>query len=138
MTIEEKALAYDEALRKIRPLYERAKKEDCPIWSTYEYVFPELREGQENDVIDIPFGAKDFELKYREYTIPEGFTAEIKGGKVIVKEKESEDEKVIDELNLLKEIQDYYKKNWAGLYITFAMYKRIARYFYFLGKNEKR
>lgn len=44
--------------------------------------------------IDIPFGAHDSELKGWEYTIPEGFTAEIKDGKVIVKEKANEDEKV--------------------------------------------
>lgn len=54
---------------------------------------------------------------------------------------ESEDERIIsnniEELNLLKEIQNYYKKNLAGLYITFAMYKRIARYFYSLGKKQK-
>ena len=50
MTQEEKAKAYDEALRKIRPLYERAKKEDCPIWSTYEYVFPELVENEDERI----------------------------------------------------------------------------------------
>ena len=50
MTKEEKALAYDEALRKIRPLYGRAKKEDCPIWSTYEYIFPELHESEDERI----------------------------------------------------------------------------------------
>ena len=43
MTTEEKAKAYDEALEKIRPLYEQAKKDGNPIWSTYEYLVPELR-----------------------------------------------------------------------------------------------
>ena len=50
MTKEEKARAYDEALRKIRPLYEQAKKEDCPIWSTYEYVFHELADSEDERV----------------------------------------------------------------------------------------
>jgi hypothetical protein len=44
--------------------------------------------------IEIPFGAKDSELYKFEYTIPEGYEAEIKDGKVIVKKKESEDEKI--------------------------------------------
>lgn len=44
--------------------------------------------------IEIPFGAKDSELKGWEYTIPEGMMAEIKDGKIIVKEKESEDEMI--------------------------------------------
>ena len=44
MTQEEKAKAYDEALEKIRPLYEQAKKDGNPIWSTYEYLVPELHE----------------------------------------------------------------------------------------------
>ena len=44
--------------------------------------------------IEIPFGANDSELKGWEYTIPEGMEAAIKDGKVIVKEKESEDERI--------------------------------------------
>lgn len=43
---------------------------------------------------EIPFGAKDSELKGWEYTIPEGMEAIIKDGKVIVREKQSEDEKI--------------------------------------------
>lgn len=58
------------------------------------------------EVIEIPFGAKDSELKGWEYTIPEGFTAEIKGGKVIVKEKESEDEKI--RKHIVKFIDEQY------------------------------
>ena len=50
MNTEEKARAYDEALRKIRPLFERAKKEDCPIWSTYEYIFPQLAESEDERI----------------------------------------------------------------------------------------
>ena len=50
MTQEEKARAYDEALKRIHPLYERAKKEDCPIWSTYEYIFPELAESEDERI----------------------------------------------------------------------------------------
>ena len=46
--------------------------------------------------IEIPFGAKDSELCRFEYTIPEGMEAEIKDGKVIIrqKEKETEDERI--------------------------------------------
>ena len=46
MTTEEKAKAYDETLEKIRPLYEQAKKDGNPIWSTYEYLVPKLRESE--------------------------------------------------------------------------------------------
>ena len=48
--------------------------------------------------IDIPFGAHDSELKGWEYTIPEGMEAIIKDGKVIVREKESEEERIRKEL----------------------------------------
>ena len=48
----------------------------------------------EQKFIEIPFGANDSELKGWEYTIPEGMEAIIKDGKVIVKEKESEDERI--------------------------------------------
>ena len=48
----------------------------------------------EQKFIEIPFGAKDSELKGWEYTIPEGMEAIVKDGKIIVKEKESEDERI--------------------------------------------
>ena len=48
--------------------------------------------------IEIPFGAKDSELYEVEYTIPQGYEAEIKDGKVIVRKVESEDERVLNEL----------------------------------------
>ena len=47
MTQEEKAKAYDEALNKIKPLYEQAKRDGNPIWSTYEYFVPELAESED-------------------------------------------------------------------------------------------
>lgn len=65
--------------------------------------------------IEIPFGAHDSELKGWEYTIPEGFTADIKDGKVIVREKESEDERI------RKWLVDYFKsvgKSWIHLDIS--------------------
>lgn len=40
--------------------------------------------------IEIPFGAKDSELQEWEYTIPEGMEAEIKDGKIVVREKKPE------------------------------------------------
>ena len=48
--------------------------------------------------IEIPFGAFDSELGGFEYTIPEGYKAEIKDGKVVVRKTESEDEKIRKEL----------------------------------------
>jgi hypothetical protein len=49
---------------------------------------------KETQKIEIPFGAFDSELHKWEYTIPEGYEAEIKDGKVIVKKKDNEDEKI--------------------------------------------
>ena len=46
------------------------------------------------ETIEIPFGAKDSELKGWEYTIPEGMEARIEGNKVILEPKESEDERI--------------------------------------------
>ena len=43
---------------------------------------------------EIPFGVKDLELYLSTYTIPDGYSAEIKDSKVIVKKKESEDERI--------------------------------------------
>ena len=48
----------------------------------------------EQKFIEIPFGANDSELKGWEYTIPDGMEAIVKDGKVIVREKESKDEKI--------------------------------------------
>ena len=44
--------------------------------------------------IEIPFGAKDSELMGFEYNISEGYEAEIKDGKVIIRKVDSEDEKI--------------------------------------------
>lgn len=44
--------------------------------------------------IEISFGAFNSELQGFEYTIPDGYTAEIVDGKIIVKKEESEDEKI--------------------------------------------
>ena len=49
-TIEEKAKAYDEAMNKIKPLYEQAKKDGNPIWSTYEYIIPQLCESEDERI----------------------------------------------------------------------------------------
>lgn len=43
--------------------------------------------------IEIPFGAFDSELQEFTYTIPEGYTAEIKEGKIIVKKEKSKNER---------------------------------------------
>ena len=49
-------------------------------------------------IIEIPFVVKDSELQEFEYAIPQGYEAEIKGGKVIVKKVESDDDKIGKEL----------------------------------------
>lgn len=46
------------------------------------------------EIIEIPFGAKNSELRGWEYTIPEGMEATIVDNKIVVKNKESEDEKI--------------------------------------------
>ena len=60
MTTEEKARAYDEAVNKIKPLYEQAKRDGNPIWSTYEYLIPELRESEEQIIEDLRNFIHDF------------------------------------------------------------------------------
>ena len=50
MTQEEKARAYDEAMNKIKPLYEQAKKDGNPIWSTYEYLIPQLADSEDERI----------------------------------------------------------------------------------------
>jgi len=47
-----------------------------------------------NKAIEIPFGAKDSELKGWGFTIPEGMEARIEGNKIILEPKESEDERI--------------------------------------------
>lgn len=83
-----------------------------------------LKAKQEDKLImekttEIPFGAKDSELKGWEYTIPEGMEAEIKDGKIIVKEKESEDENIRKVLiNIVKGACDKYGIKYQGKEIT--------------------
>ena len=50
MNTEEKAHAYDEVMDKIKPLYEQAKRDGNPIWSTYEYLIPELADSEDEKV----------------------------------------------------------------------------------------
>lgn len=61
-----------------------------------------------NEKIELPFGASDSELCGWEYTIPDGMEAEIKDGKVIVRKKESEDERIrkllLDRFKLISEM----------------------------------
>ena len=84
MTQEEKAKAYDEALKKIRPLYEQAKKEDCPIWSTYEYIFPELAESEDDRTI------KELETFINQPEIADKITFEARIGWLAWLEKQKE------------------------------------------------
>ena len=52
----------------------------------------------ENKEMEIPFGAKDSELRESTYHIPDGMEAIIEGDKVIIRKKESEDERIREEL----------------------------------------
>lgn len=54
--------------------------------------------------IEIPFGAFDSETMGWTYTIPEGFTAKIEDGKIIVEKAESDDERI------RKEMIDYFSQ----------------------------
>ena len=64
------------------------------------------------DNIEIPFGAKDSELCGREYKIPEGMEAVVKDGKVIVRRKESEDERIRKALYELFKAYPLYGLRW--------------------------
>ena len=60
-------------------------------------------------IIEIPFGAKDSKNMCWEYTIPEGMEAVIEDGKVIVREKESEDERI--RKWLIEMVEEFRKAN---------------------------
>lgn len=60
---------------------------------------------QRKEIIEIPFGAKDSELKGWEYAIPENMEAEIKDGKIIVKQMGSEDERIRNCITTVIKIQ---------------------------------
>lgn len=88
--------------------------------------------------IEIPFGAKDSELKGWEYTIPENMEAEIKDGKIIVKQKESEDEKIRKEL--LEEIAYIVPKDYecdSEGQTLMAYQERIDKYRAYLEKQKE-
>lgn len=104
---------YNEALEKARMYRDNAKAvEEYSAVARYENIFPELAENEDEELLNAIynpsefmqeafdsvyedlFRAKDSELKGWEYTIPEGMEATIKDGKVIVREKESEDERI--------------------------------------------
>ena len=56
--------------------------------------------------IEIPFGAKDSELCGWECTIPEGMEATIVDNKIVVKKKDSADERIIN--NIKKAVESYW------------------------------
>ena len=74
----------------------------------------------EKSKIEIPLSAKDSELNGWEYTIPEGYEAEIKDGKVIVKKVESEYEKIRESLI------DYFRWNAKQLINEFSNKEVVA------------
>lgn len=65
-----------------------------------------------DQTIEIPFGAKDSELTHWECTIPEGMEAEIKDDKVIIKKKDSDDERIRkDIVDFIKSHTDEFEKS---------------------------
>ena len=98
MTTAEKAHAYNEALARANELYNRGYT-SIPV-----DIFPELKEENEES-FEIPFGAYDSELVEETYFIPEGMEAVIEGDKVIIRRKESEDEKI--RKAIINAIHDY-------------------------------
>ena len=62
--------------------------------------------------IEIPFGAKDSELVETTYFIPEGMEAVIEGDKVIIRRKESEDEKIRGAI--IDHLKDNNLTEWAA------------------------
>lgn len=73
---------------------------------------------ERSEAIEIPFGAFDSELKGWEYTIPEGMEAEIKDGKIIVREKESEDERI------RKALLNAFQESEDSLYMVLTPHRR--------------
>ena len=84
--------------KKYKEALERARKELSVSHTNSDSerqlyrLFPELKESE--DEFTIPFGAKDSELIEETYFIPEGMEAVIEGNKIVIKKKESEDEKI--------------------------------------------
>lgn len=92
-----------------------------------------------NTIVEIPFGTKDSELKGWEYIIPEGMEAVIENGKVIIREKESEDEKMMRVIGLaltdvpeerftsagttLKDCLDYHEKHKENVKLEDSWHK---------------
>lgn len=72
-----------------------------------------------NVIIDVPFGAQDSELKGWEYTIPKGMFAEIKDGKIIVKQKAINDEVVDTLIKYFSDIDVPYKPGLREKCIAF-------------------
>ena len=89
---------YKEALERARQIHSEGKAQCHNIMIK---VFPELEESE--DDVTIPFGAIDSELQECTYFIPEGMEASIQGNQVVIRKKESEDERIrkalIDVLN---------------------------------------
>jgi hypothetical protein len=91
---------YKEALERAREVHDYYCDDNQQIWKI-ESIFPELKEDAESDdersKSEILYEALHCESKGWEYTIPEGMFAEIKDGKIIVKQKAINDE-VVDTL----------------------------------------
>lgn len=73
--------------------------------------------------IEIPFGAKDSELIHYEWTIPQGYNAEIKNGKIVI-------DKSIISKEKIESMADSYKENLMkqGVYEQYADYQAEGFY----------
>lgn len=68
--------------------------------------------------IEIPFGAFDSELMHQEIYIPEGFEAEIKGNKIILKKTDSEDERIRNAVEAILNDTEPHIYNGLGILKT--------------------
>lgn len=69
---------------------------------------------------EIPFGAFDSELMHQEINIPEGFEAEIKGNKIILKNIESEDKRIRKEIIAFIKSVAYAKMDDVKRYVAWV------------------
>jgi len=70
-------------------------------WNNNEVNDLFFADEEENTLIEIPFGAKDSELGGFDYTIPEGYTARIENGHIIVEKVKEELTEFEEELEMI-------------------------------------
>lgn len=90
-----------------------------------------------NKEIEIPFGAKDSELKGWEYTIPENMEAEIKDGKIMVREKVSEDERIREAIESIIRVYGKTQGEWIAGYDMDTLVVHLRDAFAYLERQKE-